>query len=284
MKIEQFEKSLIEMGIAENIVYGNLSDRVLSGADKIEVSSADDIVIKRENDKTAYIDNDNQIINSAIREKYDKFEIYREYLVEKNKYMNLTNIVEKDEVYKKHFLDSLSVFLFDGLKEGNSVIDIGTGAGFPAVPMKIMMPSLEITLMDSLKKRVNFLEEVGHNISLDMNYVHGRAEDYGRRKDFREKFDIAVSRAVANFSTLLEYALPFVKVGGFFIALKGRAYKEELESSKRALKELGSEVMDIMDVNIPCTDLSHKLIIVKKHQPIVDKYPRKAGTPQKKPL
>ncbi len=254
MNINIFEQSLLEMGIDKNIIY---------------------------NDGYYKKNKSNQ---KVLEQKYNQFEIYREYLVQKNKLINLTNIIEKDDIYKKHFLDSLSVFLCSKFKDGDEIIDIGTGAGFPAIPMKIMMTTLNITLMDSLKKRVDFLEEVGYRLDLDMNYIHGRAEDYGRKDEFREKFDVAVSRAVANFSTLLEYTLPFVKVGGFFIALKGRAYREEVDMAENALNILGGKIDDIINVNIPCSNLEHKLIIVKKTSNTISRYPRKAGIPQKNPL
>ncbi len=224
---------------------------------------------------------------------YSQFEIYRNELIEWNKLLNLTRITDKEDIYKKHFLDSLSVFQFEvfynyvnNLSDNVSlsVLDIGTGAGFPAIPIKILMPSLDITLMDSLKKRVGFLKHIANKLHLDMECLHGRAEDFGQNMKYRESFNIVVSRAVANFSTLLEYAIPFVKVNGFFIAYKGSAYDEEIKVSKNALEKLGSQIEKVIDVNISDANFCHKLIVVRKLYSTNLKYPRRAGIPAKKPL
>ncbi len=217
---------------------------------------------------------------------YDKFEIYRQELIEWNKSLNLTRIVDKDEIYIKHFLDSLSVFQCSYLSCSGecSVLDVGTGAGFPGIPMKIFMPSLKVTLLDSLKKRVSFLQDMSYKLNLELNCIHGRAEDIARQSEYREKFDVVVSRAVANFATLLEYCIPFVKEGGVFIALKGKAYQDEIDLAKSALDKLDSKIEKIIDADIPNGNFSHKLIIIKKKNPTNEKYPRKAGLPTKKPL
>ena len=173
---------------------------------------------------------------------YESFEKYKAHLLMRNEEFNITRITEESEIYTKHFLDSLSLFTLDIFEGPKSVIDIGTGGGFPGVPLKIYNRDLKITLMDSLKKRVNFLEEVCDILCFDdVKCLHKRAEEMAREEEYRESYDIAVSRAVAELPTLLEYSMAFVKVGGYFVAMKGPSYKEELTKSAKAIKILGGE-------------------------------------------
>lgn len=213
----------------------------------------------------------------------EQFMKYKELLKEWNKKMNLTAIEEDSEIITKHFIDSLSIlpYLTDDSK---SLIDIGTGAGFPGIPVKIAFEKLKVTLFDSLEKRVKFLNEVIGTLGLEgINAVHGRAEDYGVRADYREKFDYAAARAVANLPVLLEYCLPFVKVGGAFIAMKGSS-TEEVGASKKALEILGGEIVDVKEMVLPQSDIKRNIVIIKKLRQTPTKYPRKAGKPSKEPL
>lgn len=217
----------------------------------------------------------------------EQFYRYYELLVEWNKVMNLTAITEMEEVVVKHFLDSLSfvkaVDHVDGLNA--TVIDVGTGAGFPGIPLKIAFPGLEITLLDSLNKRVKFLDEVIGQLGLNkIKAVHGRAEDYGRDGEYRENFDFVVSRAVANIATLSEYCLPYAKVGGMFVSYKSGKIDEELERGKKAIQILGGEVAKVVKFQLSGTDADRSLVCIRKVEKIGKKYPRKAGLPAKEPL
>ena len=212
------------------------------------------------------------------------FAKYSEMLISYNKVMNLTAITEPDEVKEKHFLDSITLILSEKLENGMSLIDIGAGAGFPSLPVKIVRDDLNVTMLDSLNKRIGFLNDVINELGLkNIQAVHFRAEDAGKDKNFREKFDIATARAVADLAVLSEYALPFVKVGGCFVALKGNSPKEETEKAKKAIREMGGEIEEIKEVRLP-SGIVHSLVIVRKVIPTPDKYPRKAGTPVKKPI
>ncbi len=214
-----------------------------------------------------------------------QLETYMKLLIEWNEKVNLTAITEPEEIITKHFLDSMSVFGTEYIKNGDSVIDVGTGAGFPGLIMKIANPKIKLTLLDALNKRLNFLQAVCEEINVsDVNFVHSRAEDGGNNPLYREKYDVAIARAVANMSTLSEYLLPFVKVGGYFIAMKGPLADEELENAKNAINILGGKLENVVEVNIPYTDLRHRIVVVKKIKPCPKGYPRKAGTPSKKPL
>lgn len=218
----------------------------------------------------------------------EKFLLYYEMLIEKNKVMNLTAITDFDDVLKKHFIDSLSLVKACDLnnpEQSISLIDIGTGAGFPGIPLKIAFPNLNITLMDSLNKRVDFLYDVIKTLQLDgINAIHGRAEDYARPGQLREKFDLCVSRAVANLSILSEYCLPYVKVGGKFISYKSEKIEEEMIDAEYAIDLLGGKVEEQISFMIPNSELYRNLFIVVKHSITPEKYPRKAGMASKKPL
>lgn len=212
----------------------------------------------------------------------DKFIKYAELLVEWNEKINLTAITEPIEIAEKHFLDS-TMCLKCGIY--GKVIDVGTGAGFPGIVLKILNPDIELCLLDSLQKRINFLEIVCKELELEnVTFVHARAEDGGRDKNLREQFDFAVARAVANLSTLSEYCIPFVKMGGSFIAMKGPKAQEEIEAGKNAVSKLGGEISSILEEEIPDTDLKHVIISVKKVRPTAPAFPRKAGKPSKQPL
>ena len=213
----------------------------------------------------------------------EQFHMYYELLVEKNKVMNLTGITEWDEVLEKHFLDSISLIRAIDLNQKLSVMDMGTGAGFPGIPLKIAFPKLKVTLADSLNKRVLFLQEVIDALKLeDIEAIHGRAEDLARDKDYREQYDLSVSRAVANLSTLSEYCLPFVKLGGQFISYKSGEVEEELAASKSAVFLLGGKIKDT--VKFELGESGRSFIVIDKVKGTPKTYPRKAGTPSKKPL
>ena len=215
----------------------------------------------------------------------NQFIQFYEFLVEKNKVMNLTGITEFEEVLTKHFLDSLACVKAIDMTKVKTIMDIGTGAGFPGVPLKIAFPHLEACLLDSLKKRVNFLEESFELLGLEgIKAIHGRAEEMGRNTLYREQFDLCVSRAVANLSSLSEYCLPFVKMGGAFISYKSGTVQEEAEEAEKAINILGGQVKDITYFKLPDSEIDRSLVIINKKKSTPGKYPRKAGTPLKEPL
>ena len=216
-------------------------------------------------------------------EQIEQFLTYYEMLIEKNKVMNLTAITDFDEVLEKHFEDSLSLIQAVDLEKSQAVIDLGTGAGFPGIPLKIAFPNLQITLADSLNKRILFLDDVIRELGLTgIDTVHGRAEDLAKNSDYREKFDLCVSRAVANLSTLSEYCLPFVKIGGKFISYKAGECDEEVAASKSSVFLLGGKISDIKKFELG--ESGRAFVIIDKVSGTPKKYPRKAGTPSKDPL
>lgn len=222
------------------------------------------------------------------REQLWRYHRFFEMLVEKNKVMNLTAITEEKDVIAKHFLDSLSIVMaLPGLKNGKafSIIDVGTGAGFPGIPLRIAFSSCDLLLLDSLNKRVDFLKEVCSSLELDrVRFVHGRAEDVGRDKSCRERFDVCVSRAVADLSVLSEYCLPFVKIGGVFISYKSRNVEKEVKGAQDAIKLLGGTVRSVEAFCLPGTEMERSLVVVEKEKHTQMRYPRKAGIPSKEPL
>ena len=223
-------------------------------------------------------------------EQLGMFNTYYEMLIETNKVMNLTAITEKDEVIVKHFVDSIALIPFLKEKYGDdfselSLIDIGTGAGFPGIPLKIMLPDIKVTLLDSLNKRIKFLDNVIDTLSLkNIKTIHGRAEDYASDKVYRETFDFCVSRAVANLSTLSEYCLPFVAVDGMFISYKAGNLEEEINSSKKAIKVLGGKISKVEEFILPSTDNERVFVFINKIEKTPKTYPRKAGVPSKNPI
>ena len=216
-------------------------------------------------------------------EMQQQFEDYMKLLLEWNEKINLTAITEEDEIILKHFVDSLTISKY--IKEGNPIVDVGTGAGFPGIPVKIARKNVKVTLVDSLNKRILFLNDVIEKLGLrDIETLHFRAEEFGQNKKYRESFDIATSRAVANLSTLVEYLLPLVKVGGICICMKGSEIKEELENSKKAIQILGGEIQEVEEFYLSGTDIKRTIVIIKKISSTPKKYPRKPGTPAKEPI
>lgn len=218
-------------------------------------------------------------------DKYNKFMLYKDLLKEWNEKINLTAITEDEEIIKKHFIDCIKAFNSKEFKKCKTIIDIGTGAGFPGLPLAIMREDVEVTLLDSLNKRINFLNEVISKLGLkNVVSIHSRAEDGARNSKLRQKFDISTSRAVANMCVLSELCIPYVKKNGNFIALKGPAVEEELSEARNAIATLGGKLKEVIQVDIEGTDLKHNLVIIDKIKETPDIYPRKAGTITKKPL
>lgn len=215
----------------------------------------------------------------------EQFQIYYDRLIEKNKVMNLTAITEYQEVIDKHFIDSILLGTVIDLSKEQSMIDVGTGAGFPGIPLKIVYPELEITLLDSLNKRVKFLEEVVAELKLqNIQAVHMRAEDGGQSKEHREQYDICVSRAVANLATLCEYCLPFVKKGGCFVSYKAAKTEEELMQAEHAIKVLGGKIKTVKELSLPDAEGKRTLVVIEKIAKTPKQYPRKAGIASKEPI
>ena len=227
-----------------------------------------------------------EFFNISLNEMQEKqFHKYYEMMITWNQVMNLTAITDYDEVMQKHFVDSLA--LAQGLEVSSykTLIDVGTGAGFPGIPLKIMYPQLEVVLLDSLNKRVKFLNAVVEELGLEkIRAIHGRAEDIARQKQYRESFDLCVSRAVANLSSLSEYCIPFIKEGGMFVSYKSGVVDEELEKAKKAIYLLGGEKKNVVKFILPDSDIERSLVIIEKAKGTPKKYPRKAGVPAKEPL
>lgn len=215
----------------------------------------------------------------------ENFLVYYEMLVEWNQMMNLTAITEYDDVMKKHFVDSMSLVKAYDVTKKSSVLDVGTGAGFPGLVLKIAFPELQVTLLDSLNKRIQFLDAVIDRLNLSgVETVHGRAEDFAKPGKLRESFDLCVSRAVANLSTLSEYCLPFLKIHGLFISYKSEKISEETASAEKAITALGGKMKEQVRFQLPDSDIYRNLVVIEKIKRTPDKYPRKAGLPSKEPL
>ena len=221
-------------------------------------------------------------INFSV-EQLEQFFAYMNLLIEWNEKMNLTAIIEPEEIILKHFIDSITILKY--IKDNSKVVDVGTGAGFPGIPLSIMNPTLKITLVDSLNKRLIFLEEVVKELGLNnIEIVHSRAEELGQNKKYREKFDISTSRAVANLSTLSEYLIPLIKIGGKVISMKAAGAQEEIKEANNAIKILGGEIDTIEEFYLPQSDIGRTIITIKKKKQTLSKYPRKPGTPSKEPI
>ncbi len=215
----------------------------------------------------------------------DQFMKYYELLVEWNHFMNLTAITEFHDVCTKHFIDSISLCRVLDCSKEQTLIDVGTGAGFPGIPLKIVFPNLTVTLMDSLGKRVNFLNTVIDGLGLErIEAIHGRAEDFAKPDLLREKYDVCVSRAVANLASLSEYCLPYVKTNGFFVSYKSEKVSEEIQNAKKAIALLGGEIFHQEEFILPNSDIYRNLLVIQKIKATPKKYPRKAGLPTKEPL
>ena len=229
---------------------------------------------------------DIEALGITLREQQiNQFLIYYEMLVEWNEVMNLTAITEYEEVMKKHFVDSISLVKAYDVSKSVSVIDVGTGAGFPGLALKIAYPQLKLTLLDSLNKRIQFLNAVIEKLGLDgVDTIHGRAEDFAKPGKLREKYDLCVSRAVANLSTLSEYCLPFVKEGGEFISYKSEKIQEEMVKAEKAISILGGKVVKQVEFTLPDSDIYRNLFVIRKVKKTPGKYPRKAGLPSREPL
>lgn len=237
------------------------------------------------NKEQRLVENMKMISVELTNKQVSQFIKFYEMLVEWNKVMNLTGITEYDEVVMKHFVDSLSIVKVNGFDNVTSIIDVGTGAGFPGIPLKIVFPEIKITLLDSLNKRIKFLNAVIDELELEnIETIHGRAEDFSKKEDYREQYDLCVSRAVANLATLSEYCLPFIKKGGFLVSYKSGEVADELKNAEKAIKILGGKRQQPIYFNLPGTDIQRSFIIIKKTETTPKKYPRKAGTPSKQPL
>ena len=222
---------------------------------------------------------------SYDEETLRKFQRYMELILEWNEKVNLTAITEEEEFVKKHYVDSVAICAFPQMKEAKTIIDVGTGAGFPGIPLAILHPDKKFLLMDSLNKRIKIIDEISQEIGLhNVTFCHGRAEELAQSKEYREQFDLCVSRAVANLAVLSEYCLPFVRVGGWFAPYKTGAIGEELKVSQKAISILGGRLEENNQLNIKGYDLDHRILLIKKVGKTMAKYPRKAGTPAKEPL
>ena len=213
----------------------------------------------------------------------DQLDVYAQLLVEWNEKMNLTAIIEPREIVFKHFVDSLLLLKAVQLPQGASLIDVGTGAGFPSMPVKIARPDLKVTMLDSLQKRLTFLQAVNDQLGLDCSFLHSRAEDGGKQKHLREQFDFATARAVANLRDLAEYCLPYVKVGGYFVSLKGPEVEEEVREYKNAITTMGGKVEQILHFTLP-EDSGRSIVVIKKISQTPPQFPRTAAKMAKKPI
>lgn len=238
-------------------------------------------------DSSSFINDLKKLTIEITNKQQEQFIKYYELLNRWNAVMNLTAITEFNEVMKKHFIDSVSLIkaLPDMKEKQYTIIDVGTGAGFPGIPLKITFPQVRVVLLDSLNKRVSFLNEVINNLELtNIEALHGRAEDLAKKKEYRENFDICVSRAVANLTTLSEYCIPFVKIGGYFISYKSEKITEEYKDAGEAVKVLGGKYKEQIEFNLPDSDIYRNLFIIEKIKNTPGKFPRKAGLPSKEPI
>ena len=222
---------------------------------------------------------------SCQKDTLEKFQRYMELVLNWNKRVNLTSIIDKENFETKHFIDSVAICGFSQIQKMKKIIDVGTGAGFPGIPLAIIYPEKEFLLIDSLNKRIKIIDEISREIGLsNVAFLHGRAEDLAQKKEYREQFDLCVSRAVANLAVLSEYCLPFVKVGGWFAAYKSEGIEKEQEASLNAIRQLGGHLEESQSIHIEGFGLDHKILMIKKIKMTLSKYPRKAGTPAKDPL
>ena len=239
-------------------------------------------------DENTLIDGAQKIGINLNKEQIKKFSQYLELLIQWNQKINLTSLKTPQEIIIKHFLDSIScIKVFDKYIdiEGISIIDVGTGAGFPGIPIKIVYPSISLSLLEARKKKTIFLEKIVEEMNFQrVEILNGRAEAFGKCPDYREKYDIALSRAVASLNTLSEYCLPLVRVGGLFVAQKGRSYREEIDKALKTVQHLGGELIGVENVQIPFINQERYLLVIKKIKDTPSKYPRKEGLPQKRPL
>ena len=236
-------------------------------------------------DTSQFIQDLKELGVSLTDKQIEQFLIYYELLTEWNSFMNLTAITEYEDVLKKHFVDSVSLIQAVDVRKELTLIDVGTGAGFPGLALKIAYPELKVTLLDSLQKRIQFLDAVIEKLGLEgIEAIHGRAEDFAKPQKLRESFDLCVSRAVANLSTLSEYCLPFVKVGGYFIPYKSEKIAQEKEEAEKALELLGGKFERQVEFMLPSSDIYRNLFVIKKVKETPKKFPRKAGLPAKEPI
>lgn len=222
---------------------------------------------------------------SLNTEQLKCFSKFMDFMIEWNDRVRLTSITEEEEVIDKHFIDSLTALKPQVIKNNHKILDLGTGGGFPGIPLKIINPTIDLTMLDSRLKKIEYLQEVINVFSFENTVaIHGRAEDYGQLPEYREAFDIVVSRAVANLTVLSEYCLPFVKKGGYFIAMKGTKSDEEINEAKNAIKKLGGSIEEVLEFKLPATDYDRSIILIKKVNKTPKKYPRNPGKPKKSPI